>query len=109
VEREILEVGCGAGSITRFLGESRYSHESDATLKFLEHLKTFLAEDGFLIAAIENQLGLKYFSGFFEDLITELNDSQNRIQSLQTTVNNLNELVRGLTTKFIPYQPAEKE
>jgi SAM-dependent methyltransferase len=121
--KNILEVGCGAGSITRFLGEcgaqvygvepslrrakiaaercrdldnvtiicddiahfesdllfdvviqvgvleyaTRYSHESDATLKCLEHLKKFLAEDGFLITAIENQLGLKYFSGFLED------------------------------------------
>lgn len=121
--KTILEVGCGAGSITRFLGEcgahvygvepsfrratiaaercrdldnvtiicddlahfesdrifdgiiqvgvleyaTRYSHESDATLKFLVHLKKYLAEDGFLITAIENQLGLKYFSGFMED------------------------------------------
>lgn len=121
--KKILEVGCGAGSITRFLGEcgahvigvepsfrratiaaercrdldnvtivcddlahfesdqifdgiiqvgvleyaTRYSHESDATLKFLVHLKKYLAEDGFLITAIENQLGLKYFSGFMED------------------------------------------
>jgi SAM-dependent methyltransferase len=121
--KTILEVGCGAGSITRFLGKcgahvvgvepsfrratiaaercrdldnvtiicddlahfasdrifdgiiqvgvleyaTRYSHESDATLKFLVHLKKYLAEDGFLITAIENQLGLKYFSGFMED------------------------------------------
>jgi O-antigen biosynthesis protein len=121
--KTILEVGCGAGSITRFLGEcgahvvgvepsfrratiaaercrdldnvtiicddlahftsdrifdgiiqvgvleyaTRYSHESDATLTFLVHLKKYLAEDGFLITAIENQLGLKYFSGFMED------------------------------------------
>lgn len=121
--KTILEVGCGAGPITRFLGEcgaqvvgvepsfrratiaaercrdldnvtivcddiahfesdyifdvviqvgvleyaTRYSHESDATLKFLLHLKKYLAEDGFLITAIENQLGLKYFSGFLED------------------------------------------
>jgi SAM-dependent methyltransferase len=119
----ILEVGCGAGSITRFLGEcgaivyaiepslrrasiaaercrdldnvtifcddiahftcdrtfdgiiqvgvleyaTKYSQESDATLKFLVHLKQYLKEDGFLITAIENQLGLKYFSGFSED------------------------------------------
>lgn len=121
--RHILEVGCGAGSITRFLGEcgayvyaiepglrrariaaercrdlehvtiicddiahfesdrifdgiiqvgvleyaTMYSTESDATLKFLVHLKKYLAADGFLITAIENQLGLKYFSGFLED------------------------------------------
>lgn len=121
--KTILEVGCGAGSITRFLGEcgaqvyaiepslrrakiaaercrdldnvtiicddiahfesdrvfdgiiqvgvleyaTRYSQETDATLQFLVHLKKYLAADGFLITAIENQLGLKYFSGFQED------------------------------------------
>lgn len=119
----ILEVGCGAGAITRFLGEcgayvyaiepslqrakmaaercrdlpnvtifcddigsfecdrkfdgivqvgvleyaTRYSADSNATLQFLTHLKKYLAEDGFLITAIENQLGLKYFSGYLED------------------------------------------
>jgi hypothetical protein len=30
-------------------------------------LKKYLADDGYLITAIENQLGLKYFSGFLED------------------------------------------
>ncbi|OQP61514.1 hypothetical protein A3860_31810 [Niastella vici] len=121
--KTILEVGCGGGAITRFLGEccaqvyaiepslrrasiaaercrdlnnvtiicddiahfqsnrvfdgiiqvgvleyaTRYSQETDATFQFLVHLKKYLAADGFLITAIENQLGLKYFSGFQED------------------------------------------
>jgi len=122
-DKTILEVGCGGGPITRFLGEcgahvyaiepslrrariaaercrdltnvtiicddianfqsnivfdgiiqvgvleyaTRYSQQTDATLQFLVHLKKYLAADGFLITAIENQLGLKYFSGFQED------------------------------------------
>jgi len=121
--KTILEVGCGGGAITRFLGEcgaqvyaiepslrrakiaaercrdlnnvtvicddiahfesdlvfdgiiqvgvleyaTRYSQESDATFTFLVRLKKYLAANGFLITAIENQLGLKYFSGFQED------------------------------------------
>jgi len=121
--KHILEPGCGAGSITRFLGEcgayvyalepnlrrariaaercrdlenvtvicddigsfesskkfdgiiqvgvleyaTRYSTDNNATLNFLLHLKSYLKDDGFLITAIENQLGLKYFSGFVED------------------------------------------
>jgi len=121
--KHILEVGCGAGPITRFLGEcgayvygvepnlqrakiaaercrdldnvkifcddiahfeinrrfdgivevgvleyaSRYSKEENAALHFLLLLKNLLKDDGFLITAIENQLGLKYFSGFLED------------------------------------------
>jgi SAM-dependent methyltransferase len=121
--RHILEVGCGAGPITRFLGEcgaivtgiepsiqrariaaercrdlsnvtiicddmegfeyeqpfdgivqvgvleyaTKYSKAKDAPLAFLERLKMILKDDGFLITAIENQLGLKYFSGFAED------------------------------------------
>jgi len=121
--KHIVEVGCGTGPITRYLGEcgayvygiepnlqrariaaercrdlknvkiycddiahfesdrlfdgiiqvgvleyaTRYSNESNAALNFLVHLKKHLKDTGFLITAIENQLGLKYFSGFMED------------------------------------------
>jgi SAM-dependent methyltransferase len=121
--KHILEPGCGAGPVTRFLGEcgayvyavepsihrariaaercrdldnvkvfcddiehfsidqrfdgiiqvgvleyaTKYSSQANAPLAFINHLKQYLKEDGFLITAIENQLGLKYFSGFFED------------------------------------------
>lgn len=121
--KHILEPGCGAGPVTRFLGEcgayvyavepnihrakiaaercrdldnvkvfcddiegfaidqrfdgiimvgvleyaTKYSTEANAPLLFINHLKQFLKEDGFLITAIENQLGLKYFSGYMED------------------------------------------
>ena len=33
----------------------------------LRHCRSFLREDGLLIVAIENKLGLKYFAGAFED------------------------------------------
>ena len=122
--KRILEVGCGAGPVCRFLGESgaqvyglepgiqrariaaercrdlsnvnifcddiahfdiqekfdgivmvgvleyatKYSDSKHAALDFLTRLKKFLKDDaGFIITAIENQLGLKYFSGFAED------------------------------------------
>lgn len=126
--KHILEPGCGAGPVTRFLGEcgayvyavepnihrakiaaercrdldnvkvfcddlesfdigqafdgiiqvgvleyaTKYSSEPNAPLVFINHLKRHLKEDGFLITAIENQLGLKYFSGFFEDHVGSL-------------------------------------
>ncbi|HTE09660.1 MAG TPA: class I SAM-dependent methyltransferase, partial [Chitinophagaceae bacterium] len=123
-DKRILEVGCGAGPICRFLGESgaqvyglepniqratiaaercrdlpnvnifcddianfsiagefdgivmvgvleyatKYSRQEHAALSFLNNLKKFIKKDtGFIITAIENQLGLKYFSGFAED------------------------------------------
>jgi SAM-dependent methyltransferase len=121
--KHILEPGCGAGTITRFLGEcgayvyavepnaqrariaaercrdlpnvtvfcddiggfvsdrqfdgvlligvleyaSKYDTQEQAPLRFIKHLQQFLQPDGFMITAIENQLGLKYFAGFAED------------------------------------------
>lgn len=44
-----------------------FSDGSDSALSMLEKVKSFLAEDGVLIIAIENQLGLKYFAGAKED------------------------------------------
>lgn len=119
----ILELGCGCGAITRYLGESGarvvalegsqrraviaqercrdlpnvtiqcsnlmdyrtderfdyvtligvleyapiYIHADDPVLACLQHARSFLKENGTLILAIENQLGLKYFNGCDED------------------------------------------
>jgi len=45
----------------------RYIDSPDPIGACLEHARTFLKEDGALILAIENQLGLKYFNGCKED------------------------------------------
>ncbi len=119
----ILELGCGCGAITRYLGETRAAVvgiegsqrraeiaaercrdlsnvrifcdniaefrtdekfdyvtligvleyaplfiDSDDPVNFcLECARSFLKDDGLLIIAIENQLGLKYFNGCTED------------------------------------------
>lgn len=41
-------------------------------IQFIQHLQQFLQTDGFMITAIENQLGLKYFAGFAEDHVGKL-------------------------------------
>ena len=122
-EDRVLELGCGCGALTRFLGETgaavtavegssrratiaaercrdlknvriygdnlvdfetddRFDHvlligvleyaprfvgSEDPVLAVLRKARSFLKEDGRLILAIENQLGLKYFSGCNED------------------------------------------
>ena len=122
-EQRILELGCGCGAITRFLGETgaavtavegssrratiaaercrdlanvhlycdnladfetddkfdyvtligvleyapQYVAGDDPVLTVLTKARSFLKEGGRLILAIENQLGLKYFSGCSED------------------------------------------
>ncbi|RYY56469.1 MAG: methyltransferase domain-containing protein [Chitinophagaceae bacterium] len=136
--KKILEPGCGAGPITRFLGEcgavvhavepsmerariaaercrdlpevtvfcddlesfsgsneydgiiqvgvleyaTKYSKHPDEPQFFLSVLKSLLKKDGFMITAIENQLGLKYLSGFAEDhngvLMHNVNDNYQR-------------------------------
>ncbi|SDK13037.1 Predicted O-linked N-acetylglucosamine transferase, SPINDLY family [Methylophilus rhizosphaerae] len=44
-----------------------YVKEANPLLALLQKAKSFLKEDGMLIVAIENQLGLKYFCGAPED------------------------------------------
>ncbi|HSI45940.1 MAG TPA: tetratricopeptide repeat protein [Methylophilus sp.] len=44
-----------------------YVKEANPLLTLLQKAKSFLKEDGMLIVAIENQLGLKYFCGAPED------------------------------------------
>lgn len=119
----ILELGCGCGAITRYLGETgativsvegshrraeiaaercrdlpnvsiycdnlagfvsdekfdyvtligvleyapKFIESDDPVRSCLEHARSFLKDDGILILAIENQLGLKYFNGCSED------------------------------------------
>jgi SAM-dependent methyltransferase len=121
--RSVLELGCGCGAISRFLGESgatvvavegsniraeiaaercrdlsnvriycdnlvdfqsdekfdyvtligvleyapKYITSGDPVASCLERARSFLKDDGALVLAIENQLGLKYFSGCAED------------------------------------------
>lgn len=56
-----------------FIGALEYaacfSNEDDPFLNTLKHLNQLLNDDGFLIIAIENKLGLKYIAGSKEDCI----------------------------------------
>ncbi|USV58815.1 glycosyltransferase [Aeromonas encheleia] len=53
---------------------SIFTSGENATLRMLDNIKQFLKEDGTLVIAIENQLGLKYFSGFPEDHVWRVMD-----------------------------------
>lgn len=53
---------------------SIFTSGENATLRMLDNIKKFLKEDGTLVIAIENQLGLKYFSGFPEDHVWRVMD-----------------------------------
>ena len=44
-----------------------YTNSNNPFKSFLDYIKTLLKEDGKLLIAIENQLGLKYFTGAPED------------------------------------------
>ena len=119
----VLELGCGCGAMTRYLGETgatvvavegskrraqiaalrcrdlqnitiycdnlidfvyeekfdfvtligvleyapKFIKSSDPVKTCLDYVRSFLKEDGALVLAIENQLGLKYFNGCLED------------------------------------------
>lgn len=52
-----------------------YKGKEDACLAMLKHAMSALKEDGILIIAIENKLGLKYWSGCTEDHTGRLFDS----------------------------------
>ena len=52
-----------------------YREKEDACLAMLKHVRSALKEDGILIIAIENKLGLKYWSGCTEDHTGRLFDS----------------------------------
>lgn len=45
----------------------KYSSEGDGIASTLRKARSLLSEDGVLVVAIENQLGLKYFAGMHED------------------------------------------
>lgn len=48
-----------------------FTHTQNPFEDFLLRIRSFLAEDGVLIIAIENRLGMKYFSGAKEDHLGE--------------------------------------
>lgn len=52
-----------------------YTETDSPYLSFLSNIKKYLKEDGVLIVAIENKLGLKYWSGSKEDHTGEFFDS----------------------------------
>ncbi|GIK24977.1 MAG: hypothetical protein BroJett006_12230 [Betaproteobacteria bacterium] len=122
-DNSVLELGCGCGAISRYLGETGarvvavegsrkraqisaercrdlsnvllvcdnisefetserfdfitligvleyaplFINDSYPLVKLLRHARTMLKEDGVVLVAIENQLGLKYFNGRSED------------------------------------------
>jgi len=61
----------GAADVVTLIGVLEYSplfvDGVDPVLSCLEKARCLLAEDGFLVLAIENQIGLKYFNGCSED------------------------------------------
>lgn len=76
-----------------------YVKEPDPLLVLLQKAKSFLKEDGMLIVAIENQLGLKYFNGAPEDHMGQamygINDSYSTTSPITFGRVELDALIRS--------------
>lgn len=69
-EIKSLPANLGKFDVVTLIGVLEYARRyggPGAEVKMLETAKSFLKPDGFLILAIENKLGLKYFAGVPED------------------------------------------
>ena len=76
-----------------------YVKEPNPLLVLLQKAKSFLKEDGMLIVAIENQLGLKYFNGAPEDHMGQamygINDSYSTTSPITFGRVELDALIRS--------------
>lgn len=76
-----------------------YVKEPNPLLTLLQKAKSFLKEDGMLIVAIENQLGLKYFNGAPEDHMGQamygINDSYSTTSPITFGRVELDALIRS--------------
>jgi predicted O-linked N-acetylglucosamine transferase (SPINDLY family)/SAM-dependent methyltransferase len=76
-----------------------YVKEPNPLLTLLQKAKAFLKEDGMLIVAIENQLGLKYFNGAPEDHMGQamygINDSYSTTSPITFGRVELDALIRS--------------
>jgi predicted O-linked N-acetylglucosamine transferase (SPINDLY family)/SAM-dependent methyltransferase len=87
-----------------------YVKEADPLRTLLQKAKAFLKEDGMLIVAIENQLGLKYFNGAPEDHMGQamygINDSYSTTSPITFGRVELDALIRSVgfetTELYVP-------